>query len=146
MYANGRWNLHGLGRLIYLSREPETSFSESNAHTRYYNLTFDMPKVIVAVYVRLELVLDLTISNNRRQMPQTITKMLAEDWRKMNQAGEESMSQSAARAAFDVGYHGLLLPSQASARGINLLVFVQNLTADCDIRVLNPEKLTQVGK
>src|SRR4051794_24747738 len=60
--ASGRWCRRGTTRLLYLSESPETATAESNEHARRYNLPLwqQMPKVIVAIRVETESVLDLT--------------------------------------------------------------------------------------
>lgn len=146
MLANGRWIFKGMTRLVYLSREPETSLSESNAHARHYHLPFEMPKVTVAVKIILELVLDLSVAKNRRKMPETLKTLLAVDWRAANQTGEEALTQAVGRAAFSAGLQGLLVPSREAVKGVNLLVFPGNLSDRSVVKVMEPEKLIQLGK
>src|SRR5687767_8840963 len=60
--GGGRWNPPGVMNVVYLSREPETALHEANEHRRHYRLPLwpDMPKVVVAVRVEAEIILDLT--------------------------------------------------------------------------------------
>src|SRR5438093_751664 len=60
--AGGRWNPIGEMKAVYTSQEPETAMKESLEHFRYYGLPISkaLPKVMVAVSLKVERLLDLT--------------------------------------------------------------------------------------
>ena len=55
--------------------------------------------------------------------------LLAEDWRKVNHAGHESLSQAFGCAAHDLGAEALLVPSARVPGGLNLVYFPESLAA-----------------
>ena len=143
--GGGRWNPPGVMKVVYLSREPETSMHEANAKARRYGLPLDMPKVTVAVRVEVELALDLTLAAIGRILPETMPNLLAEDWEAVMNAGDEPTAQAMGRAAFGAGLQGLVVPSSADPKGLNLVIFPQRFAKGCVLRVLNPELLEKLG-
>src|SRR5207244_12377127 len=83
--AGGRWNPVGEMKVVYLSHEPETAMKEALEHFRYHGLPIStaLPKVIVAVRVKVERSLNLTDSAIGADFPIPIPELLAEDWRAM---------------------------------------------------------------
>ncbi len=146
--AGGRWNPIGEMRVVYLSREPETALSEALEHFRYYHLpeSSGLPKVVVSVKVKLDLVLDLGRSDLRGQIPELIAELMAEDWRALNARSIESASQAVGRAAYTAGLQGLIVPSKPVPKGSNLLVFPESLPNRSCLTVENPEELDKLGK
>ncbi|HLW65477.1 MAG TPA: RES family NAD+ phosphorylase, partial [Gemmataceae bacterium] len=65
----GRWNPIGIAA-VYASLTPETAMAETLASNRYYGLPVEdaMPRVFVAVRVRLKRVLDLRDRTIRRRL------------------------------------------------------------------------------
>lgn len=146
--AGGRWNPIREMKVVYLSREPETALRESLEHFRYHRLPISnaLPKVTVAVEVKLERVLDLTKPEISSQMPIGIPEFLAEDWRALMSRGVESGSQALGWAAFSAGFQGLFVPSKPDPDGVNILVFPENLTRTSRLEVMNASELDKLGK
>src|ERR1700690_2742045 len=111
--GGGRWNPPRGIKVVYLSKTPETATAEALAAHRYYHLPLsqNMPKVVVAVLVEAQHVIDLTVSALQNSFPETMTNLLAEDWRAVMERGDESTTQAIGRAAYASGLQGLLVPS-----------------------------------
>ena len=148
LHMGGRWNSLGGMRIVYLSNEPETALREANENCRYHKLPLrnGMPKVVVAVAVKLKYVLDLTDEALIDLLPESPSSLLAEDWRALMLRGEMSASQAMSQAAFYAGFQGLLVPSKTDPNGVNLLVYPDRLTKKCSIKVLNAAELDKLGK
>ncbi len=145
--AGGRWNPVGEMNVVYLSLEPETATKESLEHFRYYGLPIStaLPKVIVAVRVKIERSLDLTDPAISAELPIPIRELLAEDWRAMLAKDVEPASQVVGWAAFAAGFQGLRVPSKPDPTGTNLLVFPELLVKGNQLEVLNTDELDKLG-
>jgi RES domain-containing protein len=146
--AGGRWNPTGEMKVVYLSREPETAMTEALEHFRYHNLPISqgLPKVMVAVAVRMDRLLDLTDSDVVRGLPIPMAELLAEDWRALMASQVESGSQAIGAAASAAGIQGLTVLSKPAATGVNLVVFPENFDRKCRLEVLNANELEKLGK
>jgi len=146
--AGGRWNPIAEMRVVYLSQDPETATAEALEHFRYHRIPIAqaLPKVIVAVAVRIDRLLDLTDPDVVNDLPIGLTALLAEDWRAVASSNAESASQALGWAAFAVGIQGLKVRSKANPIGTNVLVFPDNLSSMCHLRVLNEDDLEKLGK
>ena len=113
-HMGGRWNAPGSVRAAYASTKPEVALAEALAHFRYNGFQDEdaMPRVTVALEFKLRKVLNLTNSKVRRQLKQDARK--------------ESQSQCLGRAVAAAGFEGLLVPSAAVPKGINLVYFTDN--------------------
>ena len=69
-------------------------------------------------------------------------ELLAEDWRKVNDAEHESQSQAFGRAAHDAGAEGLLVPSGRVPGGINLVYFPESIVPG-RVEILGSEELNR---
>jgi RES domain-containing protein len=138
-----RWNPRGVFRAVYGSLTPETAMGESLAHSRYSGLppANDLPRVFVAISVRLQRVLDLTPGDARRALRVARERMLTEDWRRARDRGDEALTQAIGRAAFEVGMEGLLVPSAQPEGGVNLVVFPENLQPGSSLSVQQSARL-----
>lgn len=146
--AGGRWNPVEEMKVVYLSRDPETAMTEALEHFRYHRLPISraLPKVLVAVAVRIDRLLDLADPAVSDGLPIPMTELLAEDWRALMVRRKEAGSQAVGRAAFAAGIQGLSVPSRPAPGGVNLLVFPENLTRRCRVEVLNASDLEKLGK
>jgi hypothetical protein len=68
---------------------------------------------------------------------------MAEDWRKVNEAGHESQSQAFGRAAHDVGAEALLAPSARIRGGVNLVYFPESAGSPNAIKILGEDELSR---
>jgi RES domain-containing protein len=100
--AGGRWNPIDEMKVVYLSREPETALSEALENFRYHGLPISnaLPKVTVAIALKLDRVLDLTKAAIASGMPIGMAEFLAEDWRALMARDVEAGSQALGWAAF----------------------------------------------
>lgn len=138
----GRWNPVGLAA-VYGSTTPETALAEALAHCRYYGIPVQqaLPRVFVAIDVRLQAVLDLTRGDIRRRLGVAFRRMVGVDWRCEMHDGAMPLTQRIGRAAAEAGLEGLLVPSAAERRGVNLVVFPQNLRNGSAIAVIEAHRL-----
>lgn len=146
--AGGRWNPAGDMKVVYLSHAPETATKEALEHFRYYGLPISsaLPKVIVAVRVKIERSLDLTDPVIAMDLPISLPELLAEDWRAIMAKNVEPASQAVGWAAFAAGFQGVKVPSRPDPTGTNLLVFPQLLVKGNQLEVLNAEELDKLGR
>ena len=146
--AGGRWNPVGQMKVVYLSHEPETATKEALEHFRYHALPISaaLPKVIVAVHVKIERILDLTDPSIGSDFPMPISELLAEDWRALMAKDEQSASQAVGWAAFAARFQGITVPSKPDPTGTNLLIFPELLGKDNQLEVLNPGELDKLGR
>ena len=77
-------------------------------------------------------------------MDVTAEELRAEDWRKVQADGFESLTQSLGRAAFESGATGLLVPSARVADGVTVVYFPENQTEEDEASVCEPEKLDRI--
>ena len=138
----GRWSPAGI-RAVYASLTPETSMAEALSHFRYYGIDVAdaMPRVFVAIQVKLTEVLDLTDPDVRRSLNLPVRRMLQEDWRKVQRSGAESRSQMIGRAATAIGLEGLIVPSAAEPTGKNLVCFPDHLAVKSNLAIHKAEEL-----
>lgn len=144
LQAGGRWSVAGTFRAVNLSTSQETAVKESSASFTYYNFAPSdvRPKVLVGVRLRLTRVLDLVDPRGPRTLPWIgLEELLAEDWRKVNDAGHEALSQALGRAAYACGAEGLLAPSARVAGGINVVYFPDSLAASSAAEILGEDEL-----
>jgi RES domain-containing protein len=146
--AGGRWNPIGEMKVVYLSQEPETATKEALEHFRYHGLPISsaLPKVMVAVSVRIERLLDLTNPTLTRGLPVAMSELIAQDWRALLSRNRESASQTVGWAAYAAGFQGLKVPSKLDPNGANVLVFPETLTKTCRLEVMNADVLDKLGR
>jgi RES domain-containing protein len=139
----GRWNPPGL-RTLYGSTTDTTALEECKASDRHYGVVTKAPRLLVAIEVQLERVLDLTRPEIRRSLGVTLAELAAEDWRKLSEAGQESFTQALGRAVAASGGSGLLARSAAVPRGVNLVIYPAVRAGD-KLDVVEGEKLKRLG-
>jgi RES domain-containing protein len=139
----GRWNPVGVAA-VYASLNPETAMAETLAHNRYYGIHIAdaMPRTFVALAIKLHAVLDLRLGNIRQRIQASLDRFLTVDWRKEVRAGREPITQAIGRAASEVGWEGLIVPSAVYPNGHNLLIFPANLISGSEVRLLHGDHLS----
>ena len=147
MKGGGRWNPVGLFRTVYASLTPEAATAEALAHNRHYGIPDyqQLPRVLVSLEVSLAQVLDLTDAHVRRRVKTSLVRMMAEDWRAAQDAGQEALTQAIGRAAFEAGYEGMLVPSRSVRSAVNIALFVEQLKPTSRLDVLNPDVLLRLS-
>lgn len=139
----GRWNLPGI-HALYGSTTDSTALEECKANDRYYGLVTKSPRLVVAVECRLQRMLDLTKPALRRKLGFTLAELAAEDWRRLLTKGRESLSMVIGRSIVEAGGSGLIAPSAAVKRGVNIVVFPGACRGD-QLHVVESEKLEKLG-
>jgi RES domain-containing protein len=142
--AGGRWNAPGSFHTIYAALEPETALAEALAHFRRFRISLSsaMPRVLAALEVKLNRVLDLRIGVVRNTLRVAQARLSAEQWWKKQKLGREALTQALGRLAWEAGWEGMLVASAARRRGNNLLVFPGNLDIPSSwVKILNPADL-----
>jgi RES domain-containing protein len=137
----GRWSAAGTFPAVNLSLTQQGAIDESGAAFSYYNFAAQdvKPKVIVAVRLRLERVVNLRGLRRRKWL--SLNELLGEDWRKVNDSGYESESQALGRAIHDMGAEALITPS-ARVEGVeNLVFFPRSITHAGSVEILGNEEL-----
>ena len=111
---------------------------ETLAYFRYYRIPEQaaMPRLFVALDVRLSMVLDLRDGALRQCLRVSRKRMIASDWRSAHDQGQVSITQVLGWAACSAGLEGLLVPSAARREGSNLVIFPANLRPPGSVRVL----------
>lgn len=95
----------------------------------------------MGVRFRLIKIIDLAnLESVGKQQWIFLKELLAEDWRKVNDAGHESQSQAFGRAAHDVGAEGILAPSVRVPNGVNLVYFPESIVPG-RVEILGIEEL-----
>ena len=147
-YRNGgRWNAIGSFRAVYGSADDVTALKESKANAEYANLPYPFrePRLIVAVDVSLSRFVDLTSSETLKLLNVTEEELRTEDWRKVQEQGFESLTQSLGRAVFDAKSEGLLAFSARVAKAINIAYFPQNKLRGSEVRLCQAQELRNLG-
>jgi RES domain-containing protein len=137
----GRWNPPGSLAAVYASTTPETALAEALAQFRRYGIPDReaMPRVLTALEARLSRLLDLTDGSVRRLLRVSRRRMAGEPWRALQERGREAVTQAIGRAAFEAGVEGLLTPSAAARKGVNLVVFPEALRPGSSLAVAQKE-------
>ena len=142
----GRWNAIGSFRAVYGSTQDTVAVAESRATADYAHipLPFRTPRLLVAIELSLERMLDLTSARVGATLEITIEELRAEDWRKVQEEKTESFTQAIGRAVFVNRGEGLLAPSARVPLGINVVYFPENRQAGSNVKVLDSEKLERI--
>ena len=142
----GRWNAIESFRTVYGSTEDTVAVAESRATADYLHvpMPFRTPRLLVAIELSLESVLDLTSAQVLEQLAITEEELGKEDWRKVQEENKESLTQAIGRAVFVTNGEALLVPSAKVAGGVNLVYLLQNRRAGSKATVLESEKLDRV--
>lgn len=137
----GRWNPPSSFATVYTAFSDATALAEAKANHLYYGLdpADALPRVIVAVNIRLARVLDLTDGVIRKSLAVSGTKMRNDDWRTLNRRGAESLTQAIGRAAYQSGLEALIVP--ACDGGKNLVWFPGNMRRASTATIRNAYKL-----
>jgi RES domain-containing protein len=137
----GRWNPPSSFSTVCAAFSDATALSEAKANHLYYGLdpADALPRVIVAVNVKLAEVLDLTDGMIRKTLGVSATKMRDDDWRALNRRGVESLTQAIGRAACQSSLEALIVP--ACDGGKNLVWFPDNLRGASKATIRNAHKL-----
>lgn len=118
----GRWNPPGLAAL-YGSSTDSAALEESKANDRYYGVETKAPRLLVTIHADVRGMLDLRSPAIRRRLGVTLDELNAEDWRKLVDQNQESLTQAMGRAAAATGASGILAHSAAVHRAHSVILF-----------------------
>lgn len=144
----GRWNAIGSFRAVYGSVEDSVAVTESRANADYARVPFPLvtPRLLVAVELSLQSVIDLTSMQTRRILNITLEELRREDWRKVQEQDAESFTQAIGRAAFANNAEGTLVPSARMEQAVNVAYFPENLRPHSEVKVLESERLNEFNR
>ena len=139
--AGARWNAKGSFRALYFSLNPETALAEVLAYRRSQNVpdAETTPMTLVACHADVQRVLDLTDRRVRRLLGVTVTQVTGEPWRAVQHGGQEALTQAIGRLAREAGFQGLVVPSAARAKAVNLVLFPDRLAVG-QLAIIHAEK------
>jgi len=129
----GSWNAPGAFPVVYGSTSGAVALEESEANGRYYGIISRNARIYVCIHMNLSRVLDLTNARTQRRLNMVAKHLVAEDWRKINSDGHESLTQCVGRAAHAVGAECVLAPSASVKGGITLAYFPANRDAGSSV-------------
>ena len=147
-YRNGgRWNAIGSFRVVYGSVDDITALKESKANAEHANLPYPFreTRLIVAVDVSLSRVVDLASSETLKALGVTQEELRTEDWRKVQEQGFESFTQTLGRAVFEAKGEGILAFSVRIAKAINIAYFPENKLRGSEVRLCEAQELRNLG-
>ncbi len=138
----GRWNAPESFAAVYGSLIPEAAMAECLAHHRHHAIPLNraMPRVFVAVSVRLHRVLDFTDAPTLAAIGFSARSIAREDWRRENDTGDESLTQVLGRAAREARFEGLHVPSARVPNGENLVIFPDRLLSRSRVTIDPPHR------
>ncbi|MBD5778783.1 RES family NAD+ phosphorylase [Pelagicoccus sp. NFK12] len=140
--VSGRWHPQGRFPCLYTSTTPETALQEMLAANRYNRLQDhrSLPSTLVDIRAELFHLLDLTNGKLRQRLRLSNIAIQNCDWRNTNRFDRaEAITQALGRAAFDLGYEGIIAPSTTSnPNGRNVVIFPGKLLRSESIKLLTP--------
>jgi filamentous hemagglutinin len=144
--AGGRWNPKGGFRTLYFSLTAETALAEALAQHRSQAVpdVEATPLVLVGARVSVRRLFNLTDASTRRRLGLTVARIRG-PWRPAQHAGQEALTQAVGRLAREHGFQGLLAPSAARRRGVNLVLFPDRLGTH-DLVAVHDEKFPLVRR
>ena len=142
--SGGRWNARGTCPVVYGSTEEKVALAEAAATEAYYGLTVRKPRLFVCIRFQLSAVLDLTSVKVLRRLRLRLRDLKSEDWRKVHDAGNESLTQCIGRAAAGHGAEGILCRSARLRGGLNLAWFPKNRNRGSEAEICDASLLRKL--
>lgn len=136
----GRFTPIGGPRTVYLALDRATATAELDSWFTYYNVpdTAFQPRVLAAVAVSVELLLDLTVPETLAELGLTAAQ-IAEEWRPTSDTGGIAPTQRFGRIIYEAGFEGIRFFSTRREEGINLALFPDNFRVGSSAQMLNPD-------
>jgi RES domain-containing protein len=141
----GRLNFRGTFPVVYGSSTEDTALKESAARATRYGLVVRKPRILVAIELKLQRVLDLRRANVRRLLGIALKELQHEDWEKLQDHGTEALSQALGRAASVTGAEAVMIPSFAQRGGVNVAWFPANKLKGSACSIHEGSKLPKAG-
>lgn len=141
-YYGGRWNPPGV-KAIYASLDPVTATRESYREFVRYGFSDEdiRPRVLAGLRVNARRLLDLTDAKIRRKLGFSLDDLRNEDWRAIQEAGEESWTQAIGRGAPAAGFEGLIAPSARHRGGTIVVLFPESLDSGSTVEPMAKDEL-----
>lgn len=136
-----RWNARDTFPVVYGSTDETVAVTEVKASESYYGLTIRKPRLFVCLRFELSALLDLSSIETLHALGLRLKDIQIEDWRKLHDAGHESLTQCIGRAAADFGAEGILCRSVRIKGGFNLAYFPKNKRPKSMAEVCNADLL-----
>lgn len=146
MLHGSRWNARGTLPVVHGSTDEKVAVAEAKAHDAYYGLTVRKPRLFVCLRFRLSAVLDLSSVETLRALGLRLKDIQDEDWRKLHDAGHESLTQCIGRAAAGCGAEGILCRSARVKGGLNLAWFPRSKRPGSVAEICDADLLPAVGR
>lgn len=123
--SGARWTPPDLFAAVYGCLEPEAAMSEALANYREFGIPLSqaMPLVFVAVTVETQAVLDFTDPAVQRALGVTTRRMVNTNWQRLQERGEEALTQCLGRLAWEASLEGILVPSAPVKGATNIVLF-----------------------
>lgn len=136
--SGGRFNERGKFHVLYLSMERDTCLAELDKYAETGSLALKgsppHPLTVSPWKIKLSCVLDLTNASVREKLLIDEQTLCQTDWEKLQNFYEiVAPTQRIGELAKDFGFVALLTPSVARPGGININVFIDNITPDQDV-------------
>lgn len=131
---------------VYGSTDETTAVKESSAVASYAGFPMREPRLLVAIRLEITRVLDLTDPAIRGKLGIILREIRREDWRKIQEAGHESLSQALGRASLDFSAEAILVPSFARRGGVNVAYFPSNRRVESSASIWHEDQLENLGK
>ncbi|MCP5535093.1 MAG: RES family NAD+ phosphorylase [Akkermansiaceae bacterium] len=98
----------------------------------------------MCISLKLRRVIDLTDAKVQRRLGLVLKHLKEEDWRKIQDGGAESLTQTVGRAAFDSGVEALIARSSAVRGGVNTAYFPANKMKSSQVSIYDQETLDRM--
>jgi RES domain-containing protein len=131
----GRWNPPGIFPAVYGSLDAAVALEEARGIVAAYGIPrealrerpLERPVYMNAVHARVSRLLDLTQGEVRKAVRVSRSAMCDEQWRTIQNHGEEALTQALGRACWEEGFEGILVPSAAVHKATNAVFFPDRL-------------------
>jgi RES domain-containing protein len=138
LFTGGRYNFVGDFGVLYLACDPHTCLEEVTraATAGGFRAAENFPRTFIGIRVRLSRVLDLTSPRMRRRLGVSKQLLVATNWERIQDEGEEATTQAIGRLARSAGFEAILTPSAAWA-GNNLNIFLDKVLSTSKLSLVN---------
>jgi RES domain-containing protein len=111
--------------------------AESLANYEDYGIPISqaMPLVFVAVKIRLQSVLDITVPQFLRPLGLKIDDLTQIGWRAEQGTDQEPLTQAIGRLAYEAKLEAILVPSSRARGDLNVVYFPQRRRAGSSIKI-----------
>lgn len=139
----GRWNPKGLAA-TYGATTRETALAETFGASQSYGLDPSelTPRTLFAFQAQLNRILDLTADHVLQQLKLSTEQLATAPWGSALRDKQESLTQAVGRAAFMVGFEGLLAPTRYAPDAPNVVVYPEAIGVPQRLKTIQPDELT----